>query len=164
MIWNDHKLYFWAKDFVRPFISSRINPSSLDLSLGTTYRLPFTENWSKEYIINTELKLKSGQFVLMCTHERIKMPKDAAAYISLKSTTARKGIEHLNAGFVDPGFEGQLTLEIINHWPFEQVLYPHEPIVQIVLFDCHTPAKLYPDTGHYQGQTGATPPWMWEKK
>jgi len=165
MICNDQRFLSLSTSFIIPFEPKNVNPSSIDLCLGEIYRIPFTENWSRPYQIRDEgLKLKAGQFVLMHTYERIKMPKHHAAYISLKSTTARKGIEHLNAGFIDPGFEGQITLELINHWPFEQTLYKYEPIVQLVLFDAYIPKKTYDKTGHYQGQIGATPPWMWEKK
>jgi len=81
----------------------------------------------------------------------------------LKSSTGRKGLEHLHAGYGDPGFEGQWTLEIINHWPYSQTVFVGQRLLQLVLCDTYPVVRDYSETGHYQAQTGPTVPWEWKK-
>ncbi|WP_409365151.1 dCTP deaminase domain-containing protein, partial [Escherichia coli] len=60
-------------------------------------------------------RLKPGQFVLACTIETFNLPSDIAAQFMLKSSRARSGLEHLMAGYYDPGWHGSvLTLELHN--------------------------------------------------
>lgn len=74
------------------------------------------------------------------------------------------GVVVHNCGYGDPGFVGQWTFEVINHWPFPQTIFPGQPLFQLVLCDTESAARPYSITGHYQNQTGATVPWEWENK
>lgn len=161
MIWNDERLRTWAKEHVKPYDPACVNPASLDLRLGSYYRKPIVGGWGDiETIPIDGLVLEHDDFVLLSTLEYTKVPEDAVAFLMLKSSTGRKGLEHLHAGYGDPGFAGQWTLEIINHWPHAQRLVPGQRLVQIVLADAYPPAQSYQEVGHYQHQVGPTPQYQ----
>ena len=97
--------------------------------------------------------LNPGDAILVCTIEYIRMPNDCAGTVYLKSSLARQGLDHALAGFVDPKFEGQLTLELHAHCPI--VLTHGQRIIQLVLNRLeYKPEVTY--NGKYQGQTGPT--------
>lgn len=161
MFWNDERLNNWAsRNGVTPYDRTLINPASIDLRLGDHYRLPTAVGWSDPLLIVKEgLTLKPGQFVLLHTLETTAIPTNAAALLFLKSSTGRRGLEHLHAGYGDPGFCGQWTLEVINHWPYPQTIHAGERLFQLCLVDCSIPVVSYAKTGHYQHQTGPTVAW-----
>lgn len=161
MIWSDNKIRAWLDGGgVTPAEPANINPASLDLRLGTHYRTPTPDGWSEaQPIPESGLVLKPGAFVLLSTLEYTCIPSEAVAFLYLKSSTGRKGLEHLHAGYGDPGFCGQWTLELINHWPYPRTVKTGERLFQVVLADCHPVGVDYAVTGHYQGQTGPTVQW-----
>ena len=68
-------------------------------------------------------------------------------------------VVHATAGFIDPGFGGQITLELSNIGPIPVKLYPGMRIAQIVLYQMTSPSEIpYGNErgSHYQGQTGTT--------
>lgn len=100
-------------------------------------------------------------FLLGTTKERVTLPANIVGRVEGKSSFARLGIAiHSTAGYIDPGFTGQVTLEIYNHAPRPVRLYVGDPVCQIVLEKTNAPAKR--PYGHrsrnskYQGQQGAT--------
>ncbi len=160
MFWNDLRLTSWASENVTPFDPALINPASIDLRLGEFVRYPTALGWGVKSAIDDEgLTLGPGQFVLLHTLEVTAIPTNAAALLFLKSSTGRRGLEHLHAGYGDPGFCGQWTLEVINHWPYPQTIFPGERLFQLCLVDCAIPAASYGKVGHYQHQRGPTAPW-----
>lgn len=99
--------------------------------------------------------LQPHEFVLAETLEEFRLPDCIAGQLALKSSRAREGIEHLLAGYVDPGYAGRLTLELQNARSMHAVpLWPGMRIGQIVF---HTltvlPSKDYSKTGRYHGDT-----------
>src|SRR5262245_50368461 len=105
---------------------------------------------SYDVCIDQSLLLWPGRFTLASTMEVFDMPHDLAAVVHDKSTWARRGVCVQNT-FIDPGFEGWLTLEITNHsWRFWR-LKPGDPIAQIVFHRLDAPTKL-PYRGKYQNQ------------
>lgn len=101
--------------------------------------------------------LRSADFLLACTQETIRLSPYMAARVEGKSSLGRLGMAvHITAGFIDPGFEGQITLEIANLAPWAIKLYAGMPIAQIVFEPVNAPEKDYSKTGHYQGQRGPT--------
>lgn len=95
-----------------------------------------------------------GNFILATTLERISVPKDLVARVEGRSTFARLGlVVHITAGFIDPGFEGQITLEMVNHGPHRIYLKPGMRICQICFEKLDAPA-VNPYHGKYQGQRG----------
>ena len=85
--------------------------------------------------------LMPGDFVLACTNEYIEVPNDLVARIEGKSSFARQGIQiHVTAGFVDPGWKGRLTLELVNHSRSPFRLDPLMKFCQITFLEMTTPA------------------------
>lgn len=80
--------------------------------------------------------LRPGQFILAETKEKFNMPLDLSAEYKLKSSMARIGLEHLNAGFIDAGFHGSvLTLEFRNLTTFHEIeLKQGDRIGQLIFF------------------------------
>jgi dCTP deaminase len=109
---------------------------------------------------NNFFQIDPGQFVLACTLERITLPADIKAQVCGKSSWGRCGLFVENAGFVDPGFDGILTLELFNakEWPI--LLYPGMRICQLEFVQLDQPARFPYGSkelgSHYQKQTGAT--------
>lgn len=102
-------------------------------------------------------RLGHRDFILACTEEYVELAPDLAARVEGKSSLGRLGLAvHITAGFIDPGFKGQITLEIANLAPWNIKLYAGMPIAQIVFEPVNPPEKDYSKTGHYQGQTGPT--------
>ena len=106
--------------------------------------------------------LKPGQFILGSTLEHVELPDDIVARLEGKSSLGRLGLLiHSTAGYVDPGWKGQLTLEITNVAPVQITLYYGMKIGQISFLRLSTPAdRPYGSSGlgsKYQGQVGPTP-------
>lgn len=111
-------------------------------------------------------ELLPGEFILASTQEKVNVPADLVARVEGKSSWARRGIlVHVSAGYIDPGFQGNVTLEIANlHSTKSAILHPGDRIAQIAFEDLDRPASApYGTNGlgsHYQGQIGVTPSAM----
>lgn len=104
--------------------------------------------------------LLPGHLVLACTWETISLPADVCATFAGKSSLGRLGLGvHVTAGFIDPGFTGQITIELANVNAVPIMLHPGMKIGQIVFERLEQPASvLYGHAGNnYQGQRGPTP-------
>ena len=145
---------------VSPFDPALVNPASLDVRLGDTLliesavddvmvRFPLGDYFTQE----DPYLLRPGQFVLAHTIETFNLPDDIAAQFMLKSSRAREGIEHLMAGYADPGFHGVMTLELVNSRQLHPVaLWPGMKIGQMVFHQmAGIPQRSYAVTGRYNG-------------
>ncbi len=166
MIWNDERLHAACIDgMVTPFDAANVNPASIDLRLGASYRVayasstPTLDGWGFELTMpDCGIELQPGQFILCSTLETVAIPADACAELFSKSSTGRIGLEHLHAGWIDPGFVGQLTLEFKNVAPWPVLLQPGKRYMQMVVHSLtEAAARDYSVTGRYQHQVGATP-------
>ena len=106
--------------------------------------------------------LHPGEFVLGATAERLALPDDLVARIEGKSSLGRLGLLiHSTAGFIDPGFDGHITLELSNVANLPITLYPGMRIGQVSFLTMTTPAEHpYGSSkvgSKYQGQRGPTP-------
>ena len=111
--------------------------------------------------------LHPGEFVLGSTLERVALPDDLVARLEGKSSLGRLGLLiHSTAGFVDAGWDGQLTLELSNVASLPITLYPGMKIGQISFHTMSTAAENpYGTTelgSKYQGQVGPRPSRYWE--
>jgi dCTP deaminase len=111
--------------------------------------------------------LHPGEFVLGSTLERVALPDDTVGRIDGKSSLGRLGLLiHSTAGFIDPGFDGHITLELSNVASLPITLYPGMKIGQISFLRMTTAADVpYGATqlgSKYQGQRGPTPSRYWE--
>jgi dCTP deaminase len=151
MILPDFKIQQWAESGgIEPFNIAHINPASVDLTLGQSFIDLETE---EEHALTGSFWLNPGEAILATTMEYIRLPSSYAATVYLKSSMARRGLDHALAGWVDPGFEGNLTLELHSHRPIE--LFPCQRILQLVLYVMQTEPET-PYSGRYQGQRGPT--------
>jgi dCTP deaminase len=102
--------------------------------------------------------LHPGDFVLGSTVERVRIPPDLVARVEGRSSLGRLAIVvHATAGFIDPGFEGQITLELSNLGRTAVKLYPGMRVSQVVLHQMKSPAERPYGTARgskYQGQIG----------
>lgn len=98
--------------------------------------------------------LGPGQFILAHSVERLSMPDNLSAMLRTKSSMGRVGWEHMDAGFVDAGFYGALTLEFKNNLESQSILIrPGDPCGQLVFFE-HEPVPdeaSYAARGRYNG-------------
>lgn len=135
---------------IEPFCEENIQPNSYDVCLGDEIIV----GWAKEKLPYT---FKHGEFILGTTKEYMEVNRNCCCQVDGKSTLARHGIcVHLTAGFIDCGFRGNVTLEMVNFGE-DFVLEEGMKIGQLVFFESKTP--LYPYNGHYQNQKGVTPAW-----
>ncbi|MDP5018842.1 MAG: dCTP deaminase [Dolichospermum sp.] len=179
MILVDHEIQKLceAQNLVTPYNPELINPSSLDIRLGNNLIIEvkgdgyFTRFWKKltgqsHTIIEPSEKfldisdstktnpyiLKPKEFVLAETLEYISIPPNMASEFRLKSTKAREGLGHALAVWIDNGFQGVLTLELINYRRFMNLdLYPGLRIGQLFLHQTKTPDNTYKVKGRYAG-------------
>lgn len=128
----------------------QIQPASLDVRLGD-------EAYSPElgvYRDGDTLLIEPGEFVLGTTLEHIELPNDVAAQLTGRSSIGRQGIVvHATAGWIDPGFRGQITLEIYNMSHETVALERGSRVAQLVFFQMISPADE-PYDGQYQDQVG----------
>ncbi len=123
-----------------------------NISLGTN----FIAFGVKEF---TGYMLRPGQFILASTREYLQMPSNVEGYVQGKSSLGRGGLQIECAGFIDPLFQGEITLEIFNMGRWDYHLVTGMPIAQL-LFTNVTPAEIkpYDKCGKYNNQRGPTEP------
>ena len=142
----------------------QIQPASVDITLGDTFSLleddtngiinPSRNIKYKTFKTNTYLLLP-GQFVLATTQEYISLPNNLTAFVEGRSSWGRLGLFIQNAGWVDPGFEGEITLELYNANRCAIELSSGLRIGQLVFAKREADA-IIPYNGKYQKQTSAT--------
>ena len=153
-----------------PFIEDRLNPASYDVALGSNIMIEVAETPELiRYNIQTHSKedpywLKPGEFILAETQEIFNLPDSPAiaAQFVLKSSRARSGIQHMLAGFCDPGWHGsRLTLELKNVRQKHRVaIWPGLLIGQMVFMPLSDdPDRSYAEVGHYNGHETVMPSW-----
>lgn len=156
---------------IEPYDAKRLQPASIDLTLHPTVRRPspgitvidvarVPEGHTTEVTAQPggTITLHPGAFILGCTAEVVSLGRLFAARVEGKSSLARLGLAvHVTGGFIDPGFTGQVTLEIVNLAPWTILLRPGMPVCQIAFQRLESSPRLgYESTGRYQGQQGAT--------
>lgn len=161
---------------IEPFDDSCVQPSSVDLHISNHFRIfrnhtleviDVKENQEEltELVTMPEdvaLVLHPGEFVLGATSERVALPDNIVGRLEGKSSLGRLGLLiHSTAGFVDPGFDGHITLELSNVANLPIKLYPGMKIGQISFLMMTTPADTAYGAGalgsKYQNQVGPTP-------
>ena len=142
-----------------------VNPASINLRIGNTFLTPVLTGFpvrlgDKVEYKQTEIKedeyflLEPGKFALATTKECVNIPTDLAAFVQGRSSIGRVGLQVQNAGFVDPGFHGHITLELKNDSPNTIAIWPGYPVAQIVLITAVDVETAY--QGKYNGQVEAT--------
>lgn len=147
---------------VNPYNLNHLSPSSIDLTLGDTIQIESLDDSGNGWVeinIDTPYSLRPGQFVLGHTAEWIEMPLDCLGMVILRSSAARAGYDHAMAGLIDPGFCGEITLELSNKLQLHTLeLQTGKRLVQLVMFKLDKePFKPYGLTQNsYMHQSGPT--------
>ena len=152
-----------------------VNSSSLDITLGRDILAELLPKDGGSFYersislrdrtpLNMELRrtpytLFLGEFVLASSKEVFHLPNNISAEYKLKSSMARIGLEHLNAGWCDAGWHGSvLTLELKNMTRYHKILIREGDLIGQVVFFKHTPVpaeKSYAARGRYNGDLTA---------
>ena len=153
---------------IEPLDEVQIQPSSVDLRLGNEFLIypdeieildvknPDLGNQLKKVVADEEgFVIQPKHFILATTREYIKLPDYLTAFVEGRSSLGRLGLFIENAGWVDAGFEGNITLEFYNANSRPLKIYPGMRICQLVFARMETPAEK-PYRGKYQGQRGTT--------
>jgi len=149
---------------IDPLDENCVQPASVDLKLGKDFVivkswgadiLDFNSKPNYESVSADTFLVPSHSFVLATTIESIGLPDDLTAFVEGRSSVGRMGLFIQNAGWVDPGFKGQLTLELYNANSLPIRLCSGRRICQIVFCKMDQKTKK-PYKGKYQGQKGTT--------
>ncbi|MEY4944525.1 MAG: hypothetical protein RL384_469 [Actinomycetota bacterium] len=160
---------------LEPLNMELIQPSSMDVRLDRFFRLfdnhkyPFIDPREQQDDLTRFVEvdkdeafiLHPGEFVLGSTFEFVTLPNDIAARLEGKSSLGRLGLlTHSTAGFVDPGFQGHVTLELSNTATLPIKLWPGMKIGQLCFFqlssESENPYGSSKYGSRYQGQRGPT--------
>lgn len=158
MIKPDHWIRSWGEEGgADPFDQAQVNSASYDVRVSDHWICPTRD--PAEFRADS-IKLFPGEVVLASTLEYVRIPRDVACDLKLKSTLGRLWINHSLAGWCDPGFQGNITLELQNLGPVPFVLEAGRRIAQLIFISMESePEVAYGDpdaSSHYQGQTGTT--------
>lgn len=149
---------------IEPLKEEQIQPASVDIRLGDTFSvvednsegmISLTDEIQYKTIQSDRYVLLPGQFVLATTLEYVNLPNSLTAFVEGRSSLGRMGLFIQNAGWVDPGFEGEITLELFNANRCAIELRSGRRIGQLVFAQMDEDAQ-HPYRGKYQGQKGAT--------
>jgi dCTP deaminase len=165
---------------IEPYDESLLQPSSVDVRVDKYFRVfhnaryPFIdvrkpqEDLTELVEVDAEpFILHPGEFVLGSTLERIRLPDDLVARLEGKSSLGRLGLLiHSTAGFIDPGWDGHVTLELSNVANLPITIYRGMKIGQLSFVQLSEPAEAPYGSGglgsKYQGQKGPTPSRYWQ--
>ena len=178
MIFSDRTILEAIKDgrvSIDPFDRDLVQPSSVDVRCDYYFRVfenhryPLIDPKAVQRDLTKEVEasednpfiLHPGEFVLGTTLETIHLGDDVVARLEGKSSLGRLGLLiHSTAGFIDPGFHGQVTLELSNVANLPIAIYPEMKIGQVSFYQMTTAAEHpYGSAAlgsKYQGQTGPT--------
>ena len=165
---------------IDPIKERAVQPSSVDLRVDRYFRVfrnsryPYIDVKQEQEglteLVEIDVEpfiLHPGEFVLGSTLERVKLPDDLVARLEGKSSLGRLGLLiHSTAGFIDPGWDGHVTLELSNVANLPITIYHGMKIGQLSFVQLSEPAASpYGSDGlgsKYQGQKGPTPSRYWQ--
>ncbi|MEK7085480.1 MAG: dCTP deaminase [Patescibacteria group bacterium] len=157
---------------VNPIDAQSIQPASIDCRLGDHF-LIMEQNQMEIISLDSEIKYREitgdsiiippHSFLLATTREYIEVPADLTAFVEGRSSIGRIGLFIQNAGWIDPGFKGRITLELYNASSLPIKLQAGKRICQLV-FCKMDKAAAKPYSGKYQGQKITTGSRIFEDK
>lgn len=154
---------------ITPFNKNQVNPASYDVRLDGSLLVEVCSKedhdprdlkcgcrWAKVNCADEPYTLSPGEFVLACTEEVISVPPYIEAVFQLKSSRGREGFEHVLSAYIDPGFSGKLTLELLNVNRYHDLYLQQGMLIGQIRFNRlgATPDRDYSQTGHYQKDMG----------
>lgn len=160
---TDYEIRALKKQFniIEPFDDDSVQPTSYDLHFDASkgYIKPPLAFDVEEKEKGSGLNIPPSTLTLVSTKERIFIPKGLVGVVYGKSSLARIGlVVHQTGSYVDTGFHGDITMELVNHNEYPIRLYDGCPIGQLVLFTTTgIPTNVYNEMdNHYQHQKYAT--------
>lgn len=143
-------------ELIYPFHHDHLQPCSYDVRLSDDLK---TVRGKQISLKHDDYVLKPNEFILGSTIEKVKLPSTVSAFLDGKSGLGRKGIgTHITAGFIDAGFEGNVTLEIKNNSDKQFRLSEGMLIGQLIFFElkseCMRPYGSDGLNNHYQNSKG----------
>jgi dCTP deaminase len=166
---------------IDPYDESLLQPSSVDVRVDRFFRVfhnnryPFIDVKQQQEELTelvevegeTPFVLHPGEFVLGSTLERVRLPDDLVARLEGKSSLGRLGLLiHSTAGFIDPGWDGHVTLELSNVANLPITIYHGMKIGQISFMQMTEPAAAPYGSSElgskYKGQKGPTASKYWK--
>ena len=143
-------------ELIYPFYYNQLQPCSYDLRLGCDLK---TIRGKTIDLNDGDYTLKPNEFILGSTFEYVSIPNTISAFVDGKSSLGRLGIAvHITAGFIDAGFEGNVTLEIKNNSDKQFRLSEGMLIGQLIFFElkseCMRPYGSDGLNSHYQNSKG----------
>ena len=149
---------------INPVTKEQIQPASVDIRLGNTFSV-VDDTPSNIITLESQINYKTittdtylimpGEFVLATTMEYFELPDNLTAFVEGRSSLGRMGLFIQNAGWIDPGFKGEITLELYNANRCAIELKAGRRVGQLVFAEMDALA-INPYNGKYQGQMGAT--------
>lgn len=155
---------------VDPITSESIQPASIDCRLGDhflvadqqgTQMISMSQEIAYKEVVADKIIIEPHSFLLATTMEYIKLPNDMVSFVEGRSSIGRMGLFIQNAGWVDPGFEGKITLELYNANSLPIELEAGRRICQLV-FGRMDAEALNPYRGKYQGQNKSVGSRVWK--
>lgn len=146
-----------ATQLVRPFHFDQLNPASYDVRLAGEILIESKDGqWVQQTL---PYILDPGEFVLGVTREYFNIPSHMEAVFQLKSSRGREGYEHVLSGYIDPGYQGEITLELVNVNRYRALPLVKDMLIgQIRFMKTDEPCRIsYATKGHYQGDRGVKP-------
>lgn len=127
------------------FDINRIDNVAYELSLGEEAYLTDSSTGKKEKLDekNTQIVIKPGQFALLLTDEKVTIPENILAFISIKFGQKIKGLINVSGFHVDPGFSGKIIFSVYNAGPTTIVLEKGEPYFMIWFSQLTSDSKPY---------------------
>lgn len=146
---------------VEPLAEHSIQPASIDCRLGDQFLLvddhamtviSLDDEIRYREVSGPAITIPPHSFLLATTLEYVRLPPDITAFVEGRSSIGRMGLFIQNAGWVDPGFEGRITLELYNANSLPIRLRAGRRLCQLVFCRMDQVAEA-PYRGKYQGQS-----------
>lgn len=142
----------WPENDIRDlsFGNSRHIREGIDPKLPVIY--------AEDHFDHGEYVLEPGEFVLMATRERLSIPNGILGFVCGRSSIARLAIQTEQAGLIDSGFNGTVTLEVMNQSRYPIVLREGMRVAQVWFIRSKRSGRIYDASRHskYNGQRLAT--------
>lgn len=155
---------------IDPLTPESVQPASVDCRLGNhflviepqeSHVISMSEQIKYKEVVADTITIAPHSFLLATTMEYIKLPNNMVSFVEGRSSIGRMGLFIQNAGWVDPGFEGKITLELYNANSLPIQLEAGRRICQLV-FGLMDADALSPYRGKYQGQNRSVGSRVWK--
>lgn len=143
---------------ISPLKMEQIQPASVDINLSNRFmyvdeltqsKLSIYEEAIYREITSDTIIIQANSFILAVTEQIIELPNDLTVFVEGRSSIGRMGVFIQNAGWVDPGYKGRITLELFNAGRLPVELIAGQKICQYVISQLDQPAEN-PYKGKYQ--------------